>query len=97
MAFELNRFLNIFLSTWTLLVAGLVFARPMIHLRVKNHTELEDETLYVNIQLLLLFYITISAHGLVLTFSIICSMHLDDSGHILDAPRANPTNMNEKA
>jgi hypothetical protein len=48
-ALELNRFMNIFLSTWTLLVAGLIFALPMIHLRVKNHTDLEDETLYVNI------------------------------------------------
>ncbi|KIK52136.1 hypothetical protein GYMLUDRAFT_180491 [Collybiopsis luxurians FD-317 M1] len=37
-------FMNIFLSTWVLLVAGLLFALPMIHLRVKNHTELEDET-----------------------------------------------------
>ena len=35
-----------FISTWVLLVAGLVFAFPMIYLRVKDHTELEDETLY---------------------------------------------------
>jgi hypothetical protein len=62
-------FMNIFLSTWTLLVAGLIFALPMIHLRVKNHTDLEDETL----------------------------MHLDDSGHVLDAPRLDPTNVREKA
>ncbi|KIK52130.1 hypothetical protein GYMLUDRAFT_50081 [Collybiopsis luxurians FD-317 M1] len=38
-------FMNIFLSNWILLVAGLFFALPMVHLRVKNHTELEDETL----------------------------------------------------
>lgn len=38
-------FMNMFLSTWILLVAGLIFALPMIHLRVKNHTELADETL----------------------------------------------------
>ncbi|KIK66105.1 hypothetical protein GYMLUDRAFT_38604 [Collybiopsis luxurians FD-317 M1] len=38
-------FMNIFISTWVLLVAGLVFALPMIHLRVKDHTELADETL----------------------------------------------------
>jgi MFS family permease len=38
-------FLNIFVSTWVLLVVGLLFALPMIHLRVKNHTELADETL----------------------------------------------------
>jgi len=37
--------MNIFISTWVLLVAGLVFTLPMIHLRVKNHTELADETL----------------------------------------------------
>ena len=35
------------ISTWVLLAAGLVFAFPMIHSRVKDHTELEDETLYV--------------------------------------------------
>lgn len=38
-------FMNIFLSTWVLLVSGLVFALPMIHLRVKEHTDSEDETL----------------------------------------------------
>lgn len=37
-----DRFMNIFISTWVLLVAGLLFALPMIHMRVKNHTE-EDE------------------------------------------------------
>jgi hypothetical protein len=43
--------MNIFISTWTLLVAGLLVAAPMIHLRVKNRTDLEDETLYVHCQL----------------------------------------------
>lgn len=38
-------YMNIFVSTWVLLVAGLIFALPMIHLRVKDHTELADETL----------------------------------------------------
>jgi len=38
-------FMNMFISTWVLLVAGLVFALPMIHLRVKEHTDLADETL----------------------------------------------------
>ncbi|TFK33093.1 major facilitator superfamily domain-containing protein [Crucibulum laeve] len=38
-------YMNIFLSTWILLVAGLVFALPMLHWRVKDHTNLEDETL----------------------------------------------------
>ncbi|KAF5355793.1 hypothetical protein D9756_004299 [Leucocoprinus leucothites] len=36
-------FMNIFLSTWVLLIAGLVFALPMIHWRVKDQTEGEDE------------------------------------------------------
>jgi hypothetical protein len=34
------------ISTWVLLAAGLVFSFPMIYSRVKDHTELEDETLY---------------------------------------------------
>ncbi|KAJ3998840.1 MFS general substrate transporter [Lentinula boryana] len=38
-------FMNIFISTWVMLVSGLIFALPMIHLRVKNHTEIVDETL----------------------------------------------------
>ncbi|KAG5651846.1 hypothetical protein H0H81_007222 [Sphagnurus paluster] len=38
-------YMNIFLSTWGLLAAGLVFALPMIHLRVKNTTTPEDEAL----------------------------------------------------
>ncbi|PFH48205.1 hypothetical protein AMATHDRAFT_66010 [Amanita thiersii Skay4041] len=38
-------YFNIFISTWVLLVAGLVFALPMIYLRVKDSTEYEDETL----------------------------------------------------
>ncbi|KAL9715701.1 hypothetical protein Ac2012v2_000144 [Leucoagaricus gongylophorus] len=36
-------FMNIFLSTWILLVVGLLFALPMIYWRVKDHTENEDE------------------------------------------------------
>lgn len=39
--------MNIFISTWVLLVAGLLFILPMIHLRVKEHTELSEEVLYV--------------------------------------------------
>ncbi|KAF8060873.1 MFS general substrate transporter [Lyophyllum atratum] len=38
-------FMNIFISTWALLVAGLIFALPMIYLRVKEHTEISDEVL----------------------------------------------------
>ncbi|EJD04493.1 MFS general substrate transporter [Fomitiporia mediterranea MF3/22] len=36
-------FMSIFLSTWILLVAGLLCALPMLIVRVKNHTEFEDE------------------------------------------------------
>jgi len=38
-------YMNMFVSTWVLLVAGLVFALPMLYLRVKEHTDLADETL----------------------------------------------------
>ncbi|KAF9258581.1 MFS general substrate transporter [Marasmius fiardii PR-910] len=36
-------YMNIFISTWVLLVTGLIFALPMIHLRVKDHTEAQVE------------------------------------------------------
>ena len=39
--------MNIFVSTWGLLAAGLVIALPMLHYRVKDHTELADEALCV--------------------------------------------------
>ena len=39
------RYMNLFLSTWALLIAGLIFSLPMIHLRVKDHTDVEDEVL----------------------------------------------------
>ena len=38
-------YMNMFLSTWILLLAGLICALPMIHLRVKEHTEIADEAL----------------------------------------------------
>jgi len=38
-------YMNMFLSTWILLLSGLVCALPMIHLRVKEHTEIADEAL----------------------------------------------------
>jgi len=38
-------YMNMLISTWVLLAAGLVFSFPMIYSRVKDHTELEDETL----------------------------------------------------
>lgn len=37
-----NSFMNMFLSTWVLLVAGLLFALPMIHMRVQDHTDDEE-------------------------------------------------------
>lgn len=36
-------YMNLFLSTWGILIAGLMFSLPMIHLRVKDHTDDEDE------------------------------------------------------
>ncbi|TDL22280.1 MFS general substrate transporter [Rickenella mellea] len=38
-------YMQIFASTWALLVAGLLFALPMLYFRVKNHTDLEDEAI----------------------------------------------------
>lgn len=38
-------YMNIFLSTWGLTAAGMLFAFPMVYFRVKDHTEAEDETL----------------------------------------------------
>lgn len=32
-------FMNIFIGTWVLLVAGLFFAAPMIYMRVQDHTD----------------------------------------------------------
>ncbi|KAJ7476827.1 major facilitator superfamily domain-containing protein [Mycena galericulata] len=38
-------FINMFASTWALCAAGLLFALPMIYLRVRDHTYLEDEVM----------------------------------------------------
>jgi len=38
-------YMNIFISTWVLLVTGLLFALPMIYLRVKDTTSWADETI----------------------------------------------------
>ena len=32
------RYLSIFYSTWGLLLGGLVFALPMMHMRIEDHT-----------------------------------------------------------
>ncbi|KAH0832334.1 MFS general substrate transporter [Lanmaoa asiatica] len=36
-------FMNIFISTWALTAAGMVFAFPMVYFRVQDHTETEEE------------------------------------------------------
>ncbi|KXN84830.1 hypothetical protein AN958_12124 [Leucoagaricus sp. SymC.cos] len=41
-------YMNIFLSTWVLLLVGLVCALPMIHWRVKDHTEESEDLPYVH-------------------------------------------------
>ena len=38
-------YMTTFISTWVLLVGGLICALPMLYLRVKEHTTLEEETL----------------------------------------------------
>ncbi|KAG8908079.1 hypothetical protein FRB99_000523 [Tulasnella sp. 403] len=38
-------YMNIFASTWALLIAGLVFALPMLYTRVKSTTTVEDEVI----------------------------------------------------
>lgn len=38
--------MNLFISTWVLLAAGLLFTLPMMIARIKDHTELADETMY---------------------------------------------------
>ncbi|CAL1696861.1 unnamed protein product [Somion occarium] len=35
-------YMNLFISTWALLLAGLVFALPMIHMRVQDYTEMDE-------------------------------------------------------
>jgi len=49
--------MNMFVSTWVLLAAGLVFTLPMIYMRVKETTDLADETLYVTLYLLFIVLI----------------------------------------
>ena len=41
-----HRYLNIFYSTWGLLIAGLVFAVPMMHMRITDHTTEDDDGYY---------------------------------------------------
>ncbi|KAG6878669.1 hypothetical protein C0992_007683 [Termitomyces sp. T32_za158] len=41
----LTPYMNIFASTWAMLVAGLIFVLPMIHLRVHEHTDSQADAL----------------------------------------------------
>jgi len=34
-------YMNIFISTWALTAAGMIFALPMVYYRVRDHTEVE--------------------------------------------------------
>ena len=69
--------MNMLISTWALLAAGLVFAFPMIYSRVKNHTELEDETLYV-------YFMRYSVAHCCLTY-LPYRIRMDDTGNLVDA------------
>ena len=40
---HLPAYMNIFVSTWVILTAGLIFALPMLIVRVKEHTDLAEE------------------------------------------------------
>jgi len=46
-----TRYMNIFLSTWALTAAGMVFALPMVYYRVKDFTDIKDEALWVPLTL----------------------------------------------
>ncbi|KAG1855574.1 hypothetical protein F4604DRAFT_1800204 [Suillus subluteus] len=39
--------MNIVISTWVLVTARMMFAFPLVYVRVKNHTEIDDEVLLV--------------------------------------------------
>ncbi|EJT99003.1 MFS general substrate transporter [Dacryopinax primogenitus] len=42
---ELLPYMNIFASTWALLLGGLFCAAPVLWIRIRDHTEMKDETL----------------------------------------------------
>jgi len=69
--------MNLFISTWALLAAGLIFALPMIYLRVKDTTELADETLYVGYAWSMSTILTLDWVSI--------RIRMDDSGRILAA------------
>ncbi len=66
--------MNIFISTWTLLAVGLLLALPMIYIRVKDHTELVEETMYVHAY-------SVTFMSILITFE---RWRMDDSGNIRD-------------
>jgi hypothetical protein len=51
--------MNIFISTWVLVTAGMIFAFPLVYVRVKDHTEIDDEALSVPL-FRLAFYLLVS-------------------------------------
>ncbi|KAG2127551.1 MFS general substrate transporter [Suillus bovinus] len=38
-------YMDIFISTWVLTAAGMIFAFPLVYVRLKDHTEMDDEAL----------------------------------------------------
>jgi hypothetical protein len=75
---SMGRYINIFVSTWVLLVTGLVFLLPMIYLRVKDHTDLGDETMSV---VFILWHSNDHKNFL--------SARMDDEGHIKPVIESN--------
>jgi len=43
--FFLRRYMDIFISTWVLAAAGMICAIPLVYVRVKDRTEMDDEAL----------------------------------------------------
>ncbi|KAG2038705.1 hypothetical protein BDR03DRAFT_294838 [Suillus americanus] len=49
--------MNVVISTWVLVTARMMFAFPLVYVRVKNHTEIDDETLLLPLCCLVLLLI----------------------------------------
>lgn len=43
-----NSYMDMLISTWVLCAAGIVCALPMIHYRIKDHTDQDDTELFVS-------------------------------------------------
>lgn len=41
----IHRYMDIFISTWVLAAAGMICAFPLVYVRVKDYTEMDDEAL----------------------------------------------------